>query len=159
MERGDKTKFILKQFKKKSKKLINKDYFTEFFYLNKNRKVIEFITNQDEELIIETFFKKFIPEDFKEFVKLKILNDSEEEIKNWYYTDENLVFVIAINWGFKKQELSIDIDIDNFIITVIDEKGNVMKNIDYTLLNDHLISFLTTQARNLAETYRKIAKK
>ena len=159
MERGKKTGFILRQIKKKTKRLIKKEFYTEFFYLNQNRRVIEFLVNEDEKSAIEIFFKEFIPEEFRNFIKIKILNEDEEPINSWYYDDENVVLVISVNWGFKKQEISIDIDMDNFVITVIDDKEKVEKNIDYTMFNDYLISFLTIQARTLSETFQKISKK
>lgn len=158
MERGKKTNFILRQFRKKSKQIINKDLFTEFFYLNKDRRVIEFLA-QDDKLSIELFFRKFLSDDFKDFVKLKILNDVEEEIKTWYYDTENLVLVLDVNWGFKRQEISVDVSIENFVITVIDDKGQLLREVDYVLLNDYLISFLTLQARNLSAIYESLSKK
>ncbi len=158
MERGKTTDFILKQFKKKSKRIVNKDFFTEFFYLNKERQVIEFLRNGNG-LVMESFFKEFLPEEFKEFVKVKLYNDVEEEINTWYYDEENLVVILDINWGFKKQQVSIDLDIENFAVTVIDENGGFMKRVDYVLFNDYLISFLTTQARTLAQSFETLNKK
>ena len=158
MERGKKTSFILRQFKKKSKRIVNKDIFTEFFYINRERRIVEFLLN-DENLVIETFFKEFLPTEFRDFVSIKVLNDVEEEIKIWYYDNETLVLVIEVNWGFKKQEMSVDIDIENFVVTVIDENGQMTRDIDYTLLNDYVISFLTIQARTLAEAFDVLSKK
>jgi hypothetical protein len=159
MERGKKTGFILRQFKRKSKKYVNKDFFTEFFYLNKGRSVIEFLETNSKKLVIEEFFKEFLPNDLKSFVSLRLLNDMEEKIKTWYYNDENLILVISINWGFKKQEISIDIDMENFIISIIDDKQKVVRDIDYAFFNDYLISFLTLQARTLAQSYDILSKK
>lgn len=158
MERNDKTTSILRQFRKKSKRIVNKDFFTEFFYLNRNRRAIEFLYD-DEQLILEDFFKKFLPSDFREFVELKILNDSEEEIRTWFYENENMVLLIKINWGFRKEEISIDVDMDNFSVTSIDDKGLVIKQIDYYLVNDFLISFVTNQANALSETFTKLTAK
>lgn len=158
MERSEKTDSILRQFKKKSKRIVNKDFFTEFFYLNKNRRVIEFLYHEDS-LILESFFKKFLPEEFKEFVSLKILNDSEEEIRSWFYENENLVLVLAVNWGFKKQEISIDIDIESFEVSIINEDGSIVREIDYVLLNEFIISFLTNQAQALAQAFEKLTNK
>jgi hypothetical protein len=152
MERGKSTDFILKQFRKKSKRLVNKDLFTEFFYLNRERSVIEFLTNGGD-LLVNQFFKEFLPSEFRSFASVKIHNDSEEEVKTWYYEEENLILIIDVNWGFKKQEISIEIDIEQFEISVIDEHGEMIKSIDYILLNDYLISFLTLQARNLSQTF------
>lgn len=158
MERGKKTSFILRQFKKKSKRIVNKDIFTEFFYINRERRVVEFLANEDI-LVIETFFKEFLPMEFRDFVKIKALNDIEEEIKTWYYDNETLVMVIEVNWGFKKQEMSVDIDVENFVVTVIDENGQITRDIDYFLLNDYVISFLTIQARTLAESFQILSNK
>lgn len=158
MERGKKTSFILRQFKKKSKRIVNKDIFTEFFYINRERRVVEFLLN-DETLVIETFFKEFLPNEFRDFVSIKVLNDVEEEIKTWYYDNETLVLVIEVNWGFKKQEMSVDIDIENFVVTIIDENGVITRDIDYFLLNDYVISFLTLQARSLAEAFDVLSNK
>jgi len=155
MERGKKTNFILRQFKRKSKKLIKKDFFTEFFYLNRERHVVEFLP-QNEILTVEYFFKEFLPVEFRDFVEIKILNDQEEEIKTWYFDNENLVLLVRVNWGFKKQEISVDIGIENFIVTAIDENNKVLRDVDYVLLNDYFISFLTIQARTLAQTYKKL---
>jgi hypothetical protein len=157
MERNEKTTSILRQFRKKSKRIVNKDFFTEFFYLNRHRRAIEFLY-EDDQLILEDFFKKFLPADFKEFVQFKLLNDSEEEIRTWMYENENLVLLIKVNWGFRKEEISIDVDIDNFSITSIDDKDIVIKQIDYYLLNDFLISFITNQSNALSETFEKIVQ-
>lgn len=159
MERNEKTQSILRQFKKKSKRVVNNNIFTEFFYLNKERRVVEFLAFDEDTLIIENFIKEFLPKDFKDFVNLKILNDMEEESRIWYYDTETLVMVISVNWGFKKQEISIDIDIENFMITVIDESGLAIRALDPYLLNDYLISFLSIQAKNLSETFDVISKK
>ena len=158
MERGKKTGFILRQFKKKSKRIVNKDIFTEFFYINRQRRVIEFLTN-DDILVMNNFMREFLPAEFRTFVSIKILNDVEEEIKTWYYDDETLVIVIEINWGFKKQEISVDLDIENFVVTVIDENGVATRDIDYFLFNDYVISFITLQARSLAESFAMLSKK
>ncbi len=158
MERTEYTNSILRQFRKKSKRLVNKDLFTEFFYLNKNRRVIEFLVSEDD-LVVETFLKSFLPHEFRDFVKVKILNDEEEEIKNWFYDDEDLVLVLEVNWGIKKQEISLDVDIENFSVAVIDEEGLVLKEIDYVLFNEFLISFFTIQAQNLAQSFDKLSKR
>ena len=158
MERGKKTSFILRQFRKKNKRTINKDLFTEFFYLNRDRKVIEFLPEAEKEgkFIVESFFKKFLARELRTFVEVKILNDVEEEIKNWYYEDENLVLLIKINWGFKKQEISLDVCIENFVVTILDDSDSLIRKVDYVMLNDHLISFLTLQARALSEVYENL---
>ena len=158
MERGKKTNFILRQFKKKSKKVIEKNYFTEFFYLNRERSIVEFLKHKDI-LAIEYFFKHFLPSEFRDFVKIEILNDVEEKINQWYFNNENLVLLIKVNWGFKKQEISVEINIENFIVTAIDENSQVIRGVDYTLLNDYFISFLTIQARTLAETFKNLNSK
>lgn len=159
MERGKKTNFILRQFKRKSKRIIQKDLFTEFFYLNRERQVVEFLPNENKGLVIQDFFKQFLAEEFRDFVDLKILNDCEEEIKTWYYDQENLILVLKVNWGFKKQEISLDINIENFFITIIDESEKIIRKIDYVLLNDHMISFLTLQARTLSQIFEKLSDK
>jgi hypothetical protein len=158
MERTESTNSILRQFRKKSKRLVNKDLFTEFFYLNKDRKVIEFLVSEDK-LVVESFLKSFLPSEFRSFVKVRILNDEEDEIKSWFYDNEDLVLVIEVNWGVKKQEISLDIDIENFSVAVIDEEGLVLKEIDYVLFNEFLISFFTLQAQNLAQSFDKLSKK
>ena len=156
MERGNTTDFILKQFRKKTKRLIKKDLYTEFFYLNRGRRVIEFLEHE-KELSMNVFFKEFLPQEFRDFVKVKILNDSEEEVKTWYYDEEELVVAIEVNWGKKQQEISVDIDIDLFAITIVDQDQNMTKSIDYIMFNDYLISFLTLQARNLAQTFEVLS--
>ena len=123
MERNEKTQSILRQFKKKSKRVVNNNIFTEFFYLNKDRRVIEFLAQDEDTLLIENFLKHFLPKDFRDFIKLKVLNDFEEETRIWYYDSENLVLVIEVNWGFKKQEISLAIAIDNLNIIVKAERG------------------------------------
>ena len=158
MQREKKVNYILRQFKKKSKKIINKDYFTEFFYINENREVIEFLRDNNRNLIIDIFFKKFLPEEFSNFVNIKIMNFNDEEVNLWYYSEENLILLIEVNWGFKKQEISIDLDIENFEVRVVEDDEEISRKIDYTFFNEYLISFLTIQARNLAEIYNKISK-
>lgn len=157
MERGKTTNFILRQFKKKSKRVLSKDSVKELFLVNKERDVVEFLT-QDEQLIADLFFKEFLPNELKDFVEVKIHNEDEEPIKTWYYNDENLVFIINVNWGRKQHEISIDIDIENFAVSFIDEKKRVVTKLDYNLLSDHIISFLTIQARNLAKEFKLMVK-
>ncbi len=160
MERGKNTDFILRQFKKKSKRAINKDFFTEFFYLNRSRGVIEILQSEScESYQMEVFFKEFIPDEFRDFIYLKVLNENEEEVKHWYFDSEKLVLAIGINWGFKKEEISVDINIENFEITKISEDGFIIKDIDYTMLNDYFISFLTIQARKLAKSFKNLSEK
>ncbi len=158
MERGKNTDFILKQFKKKSKRVIKKDLFTEFFYLNRERRVIEFLKH-DGVLAMDKFFKEFIPNEFRPFVKVKVFNEVEEEIKTWFYNEENLVLVVEVNWGNKKQEISVDIDIENFALTIVDQNQVMTRSVDYIMFNDYLISFLTLQARNLAQTFDALAQR
>lgn len=158
MERGKRTDFILKQFKRKSKRVVNKDYFTEFFYLNRERSVIEFL-KIDGELIMDKFLKEFLPSDFREFVEVKVINDVDEPIKTWFYDEENISIIIGVNWGINKQQITIEVDVENFAVTVVDQQGMYMRRLDYQLLNDFLISFLTTQARTLAETFDTLSKK
>ena len=156
MDRSEKTEFILRQFKKKNKKLVNKDLFTEFFYLNRNRKAIEFLESNGT-LVIEDFLKRFLPSEFREFVSVAVLNEDEDEIKTWYYDSEDLIIVLKVNWGFKKQEISYDVNIENFIVTIIDDI--ITRTVDYVMLNDYLISLMTRQARSLSEIYRNITGK
>jgi len=158
VEKDKKTNHVLRQLKKKMKKNVKKDFYTEFFYLNKERKVIEFLS-QENKLYIEEFFKEFIPSEFREFVNLSLLNDVEEDIKTWYFEEENLILVININWGKKKQEISIELNIENFIITSVSDDGTIMKEIDYTLFNEFLISFLKRQASQLSKTYQTLSKR
>lgn len=153
MQRGRKTNLILKQFRRKSKKIINKDLFTEIFYLNNDRKIIEFLIQKDT-LITELFFKEFLPIEFRDFIEIKILNDAEEQIKQWYFEEENLVIIIKVNWGKEIEEISIDLNIENFIINIINDKGIAIRQIDYNLFNDFLISFLTLQARKLTTRFK-----
>lgn len=156
MERGKKTGFILRQFKKKSKRALSKDFFTEFFYLNQKRRVVEFLFSENDSLIIEDFLKEFLSEELKDFVSLRVLNDNEEEIQTWYYPTEDLTLAIHIDWGDKSQEISINVNIENFVVTTINEDEKVNTQIDYTLLNDFIISFLTTKGRELSEIFNKL---
>ena len=158
MERGGKTNFILKQFRKKSKKILNRNYIGEFFYLNKEREVIEFL-KEDGILLIEKFFKKFISKKFCDFIKIRIVNEVEEEIKTWYYNEELISIIIDVDWGFKKQNIFINLDSDNFTINVIENKSKGFSNLEITLLNDYLISFLSIEGRALSKNFDKIIKK
>lgn len=157
MERGKTTNFILRQFKRKSKRILSKDSYTELFLVNKERDVVEFLT-QDDNLVANLFFKEFLPNELKDFVEVKIHNEDEQPIKTWYYNDENLVLIISINWGKKQHEISIDIDIESFAVTYIDENKKSVIKLDYNLLSDHIISFLTIQARKLAKEFKLITK-
>jgi len=103
--------------------------------------------------------QQFLPVEFHDFVKLKLLNDSEEPLKTWYYLDENLALVLDVNWGFKRQQISIDVDIESFTITIVDDKENITRNVDYLMLNDFLISFITLQSRNLSQIFESITDK
>ena len=156
MNRSEKTEYILKQFKKRNKKLVNKDLITEFFYLNRSRKAIEFLESNGT-LIIEDFLKKFLPREFQEFVGIAILSEEEEDIKTWYYNEEGLIIVLRVNWGFKKQEISFDINIENFIVTIIDD--TITRTVDYSMFNDYLISLMIRQARSLSEIYTNMLSK
>ena len=159
----EKTEKLLRHFKRKTKKTLSKNVFTEFFLLNKNRKIIEFL-NQENVLLIELFFKQLIPTDFREFVNIKILNEFGEDIFIWYFEEEILSLVICIKWGFKKQEISVEFDIENFTEKLIeissdeDEKSKVLENINYKILNDYIISFLSNQAENLSKCFNRTNK-
>ena len=158
MERTKSTSSVLRQFRKKSRRVLNKDLYTEFFYLNRNRKVVEFLVD-GENLLISDFFKEFLPFDFRDFVSVELHNDEEEKINAWFFDMEDLVIVIKIDWGFRKEEVSIDVDIDNFVVTSVDEKGNALQQVDYRLLNEFIISFLTNQAKVLSESYDRISQR
>lgn len=158
IEKDKKTNHVLRQLKKKMKKNVEKDFFTEFFYLNKERKIIEFLS-QENNLYLEEFFKEFVPTEFREFVSITLLNDVEEDIKTWYFEEENLILMITINWGKKKQEISTELNIENFIVTSVSDDGNIIKEIDYTLFNEFLISFLKRQASQLSRTYQILSKR
>ena len=157
MEREEKTKFILKQFKKKSKRLLQRNNYTEFFFVNKDRKVIEFLT-REKELALTLFFKEFLPKEFKEFVIIKIFNEMEEEIKTWYYGEEDIVLVLEINWGSKFQEISTHISIDSFIHSIFTQNNTiVLREVNYELFNEYLISVMMYQARNLSKIFESIS--
>ena len=143
---------ILNEIRKKSKRILRDEIFTEFFCLNKNRNIIEFL--KDEKMTnLEIFFKSIIREEFRQFVKLKIYNSCEEEINTWYFEEENLVLVIEINYGFEKQEISTEINVENFFITSISSTGLKTISIEISLLNDFFISFLKKQAFYLQKKF------
>ena len=150
-----KEKLILGKIRKKSKKIIEKQVFTEFFFINKNRKVIEFLKDNNE-TNLEFFFKNLIKEEFRSFVKLKIYNCSEEEIETWYYDEENLVLAIEINFGKKKQQNSIEININNFVLTSLDNWENSIIFIDFKLLNNFLITFLKSESEKISRVFNKL---
>ena len=150
-----KEKLILGKIRKKSKKIIEKQVFTEFFFINKNRKVIEFLKDNNE-TNLEFFFKNLIKEEFRPFVKLKIYNCSEEEIETWYYDEENLVLAIEINFGKKKQQNSIEININNFVLTSLDNWENSIIFIDFKLLNNFLITFLKSESEKISRVFNKL---
>jgi hypothetical protein len=158
MERTKNTTSVLRQFRKKSRRVLNKDLYTEFFYLNRNRKVVEFLAD-GENLLISDFFKEFLPIDFRDFVSVELHNDDEDKINAWFFDMEDLVIVIKIDWGFRKEEVSIDVDIDNFVVTSVDGEGNSFQQVDYRLLNEFIISFLINQAKVLSESYEKILQR
>jgi hypothetical protein len=157
MEKQKKTESLLRNFKRKTKKIVKKDLFTEFFFINKNRKIIEFLS-LNETLLIESFFKQLIPKEFSPFTSLKILNEFEEEVTTWYFEEEIISLVIFVNWGFKKQEISIDLDIEPFIIKLINDNENLVEDIDYNILNNYIIGFITNQAENLSKCFSKLNK-
>lgn len=132
--------------------------FTEFFYVNEDRQVIEFLKDKDM-FIMEAFFKNFLPAELREFSTIRIYNDSEEEIRQWFYESENVVIAIRISWGFKKQEMYVEIDAENFYVNALSEEGELVKNIDPSLLNDYLISFLTGQAKTISTLYKALLLK
>ncbi|MFW5704290.1 MAG: hypothetical protein ACOCXG_00475 [Nanoarchaeota archaeon] len=157
MEKDKKTSSILKRLKDASNGLVKSEIYTEFFYLNRERKVVEFLKNKGE-FNLETFIKELLPAEFRDFVSLKVLNDDEEEISTWYYEEELAVFVINVNWGVKKEEISLDLNINNFIVAAIDSRGIYERRINLNLLNDFIISFLTIQAKDLKNTFKKLTK-
>lgn len=69
MKYNDQTDSILRKFRKKSKRIVHKDMFTEFFYVNEDRQVIEFLKDKDM-FIMEAFFKNFLPAELRSFPQL-----------------------------------------------------------------------------------------
>ncbi len=149
---------LLRRLRKKSKKALLLNTYTEFFAINTRRKVIEFLTNNRDELLYNVFFKEFLPREIKDFCNLRIVNDVGEEIRNWYYDDENLLIKVDINWGFGKQEIAIEIDVDNFCVSLFKDEEVVARNVDIELLSEFLVSFAVLQAEKIAITYNKIGK-
>lgn len=137
---------------------MHKNLFTEFFYFNEDRKVIEFLSN-DSVLLIEHFFKESIPKNFREFIEIVILNESEESVKTWFYDTENIDIIIKVNWGFEQQEISLELDVESFYVMVINNSKSFVKNIDIILLNDFIISFLTNQAKSLSQSFDLLVEK
>jgi hypothetical protein len=157
MDFDKKTTAILKKLRKTSKDLIKKEIYTEFFYLNRERKVIEFLKYKNQ-FILELFLKELLPEDFREFISFKLLNDEEEEIQTWYYEDELSVLVISVNWGLKKEEISIDLNINNFVVASIDSENIYERRINHNLFNDFMISYMKNIANDLNVKYQELIK-
>jgi len=147
---------ILKKFKKKSIRTLKKETYTEFFYLNKSRRVIEFLVDENDELLLNKFFKEFLPREIKDFCDLELFVDDEEEIRSWYYEDENLILKIIIKWGINIQEIFTEVDIDNFMVSLINNEDLLIKNIDIELFKNYLINFVINQAESISKSYHKI---
>ncbi len=154
----DNVEKLLKKFKKKSKRTLKKEIFTEFFFLNKNRKVIEFLLDESENLLLNNFFKELLPKEIKEFCELKLVSD-DEEVKTWYYDDENLIIKIDILWGINKQEMFLELDIDNFTINNIKNESFLFKYVDVDLLRNYLINFVINVSKKISKDYNAIKKK
>jgi len=146
---------ILKKFKKKSLKSIKKETYTEFFYLNKSRRVLEFLVDEKDELLLNKFFKEFLPTEIREFCDLELLVD-DEEVRSWYYEDENLILKIVIKWGVNSQEIFVEVDIENFMVSLVNNEDFLVKNIDVDLFKNYLINFLINQTESLSKSYQKI---
>lgn len=152
----DKINNLLRKFKKKSKKILSKDKYTEFFIINTQRQVIEFVCDEEEKLLISSFFEEFLPNEFKDFCKLSIVNEMNEEISKWYYDEEDLSIKMSINWGTNKQEISSIIDIENFFITLSANEEVYARSIDIDLLNNYIVNLVTTQAMHISKIYKKV---
>lgn len=150
---------LLRKYKRKTKKSLRKETYTEFFYVNTHRKVIEFLSDENEELLLNKFLKEFLPSEIKEFCELGLFNEMDEEIKNWYYENETLIIKIQVKWGFSTQDLVLDIDIENFYVNLYKNGELSGKNIDIELLNNFLINYIISQSENISKIYDSIKKR
>lgn len=148
--------YSLKKIRRKAQKAVKNQQFTEFFVLNKQRKVIEFLLTTDNRNLLDIFFKNLVPEELKDFVSVKLRDDSEEIINHWYFEKEVLVIVLSIDWGDNKQDISIELDSEQFEMLILNSSGLNIKVLDYKLLNDFLINFLKRQAESVTKTFNEL---
>ena len=146
----------LKKVKQKAQKAIRNRDFTEFFVLNKQRKVIEFLLTTQEKLLLEFYLHSLIPEEMREFVHLELRNEEEEKIIHWYFDEELVIFVLHIDWGDNKQEISIEVDSEQFEVLVANSGDLGIRILDYKMLNDFMVSFIRKQAEMISNTFNSI---
>jgi len=126
--------------------------FTEFFLINEERKVIEFLKEKNE-LLMSKFLKELLPRELEPFCYVKLLDDCGEEINCWYYEEESILLNVSVISGQENFELSIELDIELFMISVYMDDIICMKNVDVELFSNYLINFLSIQAKHLSKLY------
>ena len=147
----------LKKSQQKAKKAIQNQRFTEFFVMNEQRKVIEFLLTTKDNLLLEYYFLNLLPEELREFASLEIKNEAEENINHWYFNDELIILLFKIDWGDNKQEISMEIDSEQFE-TLITNKESVfgIRFFDYKLCNEFLKSVIKSQAYMISKSFEDL---
>lgn len=147
----------LKKSQQKAKKAVLNQRFTEFFVMNEQRKVIEFLLTTKDKLILEYYFLNLLPEELRQFASLEIKNESEENINHWYFNDELIILLFKVDWGNSKQEISMEIDSEQFevLITNVDSLFGV-RYFDYKLCNEFLKNVIKSQANMISKSFEDL---
>ena len=159
MKKNNNFDSALKKLKAQAKKSINKQNITDFFVLNKQRKVIEFLLTTEEQLLLTYYLKSLVPEELVNFIDLRLKNELEEEIVHWYFEEEIIIVEISIDWGNQKQTISIEVDTEQFEMLIEYDSSLQVKALDYTMLSDFLSQFVQRQAKMITEVFEGIKLK
>lgn len=157
MEYSNNFESALKKSHQRAKKAIHNQRFTEFFVMNEQRKVIEFLLTTKDKLLLEYYFLELLPDELRSFATLEIKNEAEENITHWYFNDELIVLLFKIDWGNSKQEISVEIDSEQFeaLITSKDSSFGV-RFFDYRLCNEFLKSVIKSQADMISSSFEDL---
>lgn len=146
----------LKKSQQKAKKAIQNQRFTEFFVMNEQRKVIEFLLTTKDNLLLEFYFLELLPEELRDFATLEIKNEAEENINHWYFNDELIVLLFRIDWGDSKQEISMEIDSEQFEVLITNMESIGIRYFDYKLCNEFLKNVVKSQADMISNSFNDL---
>lgn len=146
----------LKKSKQEAKKAMLNQQFTEFFVLNEQRKVIEFLVTSNNTTLLEYYFKQLLPEELRDFVTLQIQSESDEVITHWYFNEEVISLLFTIDWGDSKQEIFLEIDSEQFEMLITNQNGFGVRVFDYKLCNEFIKQVIKSQAKIIIDSYEEL---
>ncbi|MFP4401852.1 MAG: hypothetical protein ACLFPL_01335 [Candidatus Nanoarchaeia archaeon] len=156
MESNNNFESTLKKSKQRARKALQSQNFTEFFVLNDRRRVIEFLVTSKNTTLLEYYFLELLPQELREFAKLEIVNESDEKITHWYYTEELITLIFKMNWGNGAQETSIEIDSEQFEFLITNTSSIGIQMFNYKLCSTFLKNIVETQVDLITKTYQDI---